>query len=137
MNNLEAGFVTLLVPTNQAFEVLNVNSLTLTCVLDSMCIVAVPCFERALPVSWPATKAIPFNLPVIRLPIGSFPRHNFRNLSAVDRTEPDLPLTCANFVNTQVVALRGVIHWDRCRLVSIIIHTLLCGRTIWDSVGAQ
>ena len=131
MNNLENGFVTLLVPTNEAFQALNVNSLDdlldeqldgdflLTRVLETHVFRDLALFRESITSFVAGNQGTPIQLTSDSgtdwiLSVTQFPQIVQDTAEvAVEtvRTEPGLPITRANFIDTQVVAFRGVIHW--------------------------
>ena len=131
MNNLETGAVTLLVPTNEAFQALNVNSLDdllneqqdgdflLTRVLETHVYRDGALFRESITSFVAGNQGTPIQLTSDSgtdwiLSVTQFPQ-SVQDTAEVAvetvRTEPGLSVTRANFVDTQVVAFRGVIHW--------------------------
>ena len=130
MNNLKTGAVTLLVPTNEAFQALNVNSLDdllneqetdflLNRVLETHVYRDLALFRESITSFVAGNQGTPIQLTSDSgtdwiLSVTQFPQslQDTAELAVETvRTEPGLPITRANFIDTQVVAFRGVIHW--------------------------
>ena len=131
MNNLEMDTVTLLVPTNEAFQALNVNSLDdllneqqdgdflLTRVLETHVYRDLALYRESITSFVAGNQGTPIQLTSESgtdwiLSVTQFPQ-SVQDTAEVAvetvRTEPGLPITRANFIDTQVMAFRGVIHW--------------------------